>query len=143
MNNYIKIQIAKKYVVFILFFCTVHYFNAKEDDLLKFYIIPMNYEGHEFKFKVPKTIDRIDSLKCEVYKKNKSEKKTYYYLVRQFSKKDIRVYLFYIKDENNGYICIDNHLILIKIIKLTEEIEIEGFPKNLKISLTIPIAFNN
>jgi hypothetical protein len=143
MNNYIKIQIAKKYVVFILFFCTVHYFNAKEDDSLKFYIIPMNYEGHEFKFKVPKTIDRIDSLICEVYKKNKSEKRTYYYLVRQFSKKDIRVYLFYIKDENNEHICIDNHLILIKIIKLTEEIEIEGFPKNLKISLTIPIAFNN
>lgn len=139
----IKIQIVKKCVVFILFFCTVHYFNAKEDDLLKFYIIPINYEGHEFKFKVPKTIDSIDSLICEVYKKNKSGKRTYYYLVRQFSKKDIRVYLFYIKDENNGYICIDNHLILIKIIKLTEEIEIEGFPKNLKISLTIPIAFNN
>ncbi len=103
----------------------------------------MNYEGHEFKFKVPKTIDSIDSLICEVYKKNKSEKRTYYYLVRQFSKKDIRVYLFYMKDENNEHICIDNHLILIKIIKLTEEIEIEGFPKNLKISLTIPIAFNN
>ena len=75
MNNYIKIQIAKKYVVFILFFCTVHYFCAKEDDSLKFYIIPMNYEGHEFKFKVPKTIDSIDSLICEVYKKNKSEKR--------------------------------------------------------------------
>lgn len=126
-------------IVILVFILSSFSFFGQELDSTKYYIIPQQYEGCNFSFCIPTSINDIDSTICKTYGKKNNQCRKYYFLVKQMLNGIPKVHLFYIADENGDMICIDDKLLHVKILNLIDNIILVGFSSECDVNLTIPL----